>query len=93
MLFAVLFDAEEKIIAVAPACEEQPYGRRYWSEIYPVKLSLHSGNHTGYIEVTSQNLIERIERIPFDDSQLELCAAELERIALETRQPVHRKAA
>ncbi len=80
MLLAVLFDASEEIIGIAPACDQHPLGERYWNDIYPAQISFHAGSQTAYVEVNDQYLLQRISLAPYDDAELQFCVTELERM-------------
>ena len=80
MLFAILFDDSENVVAVAPACDQQPYANRYWTEIYPIPLSVHAGYQTAYFEVNDISLVDRLQHLPLDPTLLPTCTDELERI-------------
>ena len=60
MLLAILYSAEEQVIAAAPACDHQPYGDRYWTEYCPTVIDLQSEMRTAYVEIGDAELVARL---------------------------------
>ncbi len=83
MLYAILFDSDDRMVAAAPACDQLPYGDRFWTEFYPTRLSFHTGRHTGYVEIDRDDLLQRLGELAHDPTQLAYCAAEIEQLALQ----------
>ncbi len=67
MLLAILYDASGRITAAAPACDQQPFGDRYWRDIYPERVSLR-GSETAYLNIEDPQLLDRLLRMDFSDN-------------------------
>lgn len=63
MILSLLY-AGDAIIAVAPACDQQVYGWRFWTEIYdpPIDTNLVIGRdtHTVHVEIADDLLVKRL---------------------------------
>jgi hypothetical protein len=57
MLLALLYHEDGQIAAAAPACDQQPFGDRYWTEIYPEKVNLRN-SETAYLEIDHAELVD-----------------------------------
>lgn len=68
MLLALLYKADGDLIAAAPACDQQPYGLRFWREIYPAKLDVRQ-SETAYVEISDAQLADRLLEMDFEDGR------------------------
>jgi hypothetical protein len=68
MLIALLYCESDRIAAAALACDQTPYGERYWDEIHPVKIERGSIFETAYTTVANPSLRQRLLQIGVDDS-------------------------
>jgi hypothetical protein len=66
MLLALLYRDDGKLTAAAPACDQEPLGNRYWSEVAPEKARLR-GSETAYVEIQDADLVDRLLRMDFRD--------------------------
>ncbi len=51
MLLSVLLDPEGMLVAAAAACDQQPWGQRYWKEVQGLPEALNAGWETAHLEV------------------------------------------
>lgn len=58
MLLAVLYSAEDTILAVAMACDQQAVGDPYWLDVQGVQLP--GGIETAYIDLDDADLADRL---------------------------------
>lgn len=70
MLLALLYDDTGKLVAAAPACDQQPLGNRYWRDVYPGTVHL-VGSETAYAEIDDRALVERLLRMQFTEGDTE----------------------
>lgn len=66
MLLALLYQGDGNLVAAAPACDQQPLGDRYWSEVYPEQVEVR-GSETAYVAVDDPVLLDRLLRMAFRD--------------------------
>jgi len=66
MLLALLYDDSGRLAAAAPACDQQPFGNRYWREVYPQPVRLR-GSETAYLNIDDPWLVDRLLRMDFAD--------------------------
>jgi hypothetical protein len=68
MLLALLYAREGELTAAAPACDQQPYGDRYWKEIHPTaEVTDHA--ETAYVEINDADLALKLLRNEFEDER------------------------
>ena len=61
MLLALLYDHEDCIRGAALACEQQPYGDRFWFDYYPGDVgSTRQGLETAHVEIADEDLSARL---------------------------------
>lgn len=68
MLLALLYCDDDRIAAAAPACDQAPFGDRYWNEIFEGDIKTGTMFETAYITVANSELRERILMVGIDDS-------------------------
>ena len=68
MLFALLYDSQDKIVAAAMACDQQPVGDRYWDEYHLVKLAPKASYQTAYVTVTDPFLQSQLLKLGIDET-------------------------
>src|SRR5262245_48342741 len=66
MLLAILYDDDGKVMASAPACDQQPLGNRYWEEIHPEQLNVRH-SETAHVNIDDRRLVERLLKMDFQD--------------------------
>ena len=66
MLLALLYQDDGRLAAAAPACDQQPFGDRYWREIHPEVVTLR-GSETAYANIDDPTLVDRLLRMDFRD--------------------------
>ena len=67
MLLAILFTQEEFIAAAALACDQQPYGNRYWNYLHPQTIAAGPDSETAYVEIDDAALVDRLLKMDFVD--------------------------
>ena len=80
MLMALLYTDEDCIAAAAPACDQVPFGDRYWEEFHVSPVDSNSVFETAYVTIANPRMREKLLMLGIDDEidGREL-AAELER--------------
>ncbi len=73
MLFALLFDEQDRMVAAAPAAEQQPMGQRYWRDVHPQGIAAEKDWQTAVVDVIDQRLIEKLNSLALDDAELAEC--------------------
>jgi hypothetical protein len=64
MLLALLYSPDGAILAVAPACDQEPFGERYWREMHFERVNLRD-SETAYQEIDDSFLVERLLQLDF----------------------------
>ena len=72
MLFTLLFDANQQLVAAAPTCDQSLLGDRYWTMIYPQKID-PSELETAIIHVQDRELIDLLQLLPLDSDLQPRC--------------------
>ncbi len=67
MLMALLYCDDDRIAAVAPACDQVPFGPKYWTEMFEGKIEEGSMFETAYVTVANAELREKLLMIGIDD--------------------------
>ena len=94
MLYAILYNGNDEMIAAAPACFQQPEGNRYWADIYPQTIELRDDCQTAYISIDDPQLISDLETLQTSDDLLSHCQRQVEKLTLPShKQSLHPKAA
>lgn len=80
MLFAILFDQDDQLVAAAPAVDVHHYGSRYWRDVYPRPLPpvLQGGT----VQVREPELIEMLNSLAIADTYLPECRLAIERLVI-----------
>ena len=60
MLMALLYCDEDRIAAAAPACDQIPFGDRYWTEIYMGKIESGPMFETAYVTVANSEMRKKL---------------------------------
>lgn len=68
MLMALLYCDDDRISAAAPACDQMPYGDRYWDEIHGGEIARGPMFETAYVTVADADVRQRLLNIGFDDA-------------------------
>jgi hypothetical protein len=67
MWLALLYTEEGFLAAAAPACDQQPYGSRYWSQVHPDPVRQVPNAETAYVDIEDEALVERLLSMDFAD--------------------------
>jgi len=73
MLFAILFDANDQLIAAAPAVFQYAVGNEYWRENYAGEVVVDGDFQTAYIEVIDDDTIDMLNSLELGDEHLQTC--------------------
>jgi hypothetical protein len=92
MLFALLYDAEDLIAAAAMACDQQPWGERFWQECHLAEFDPAERYQTAYMSIVDPFLQKQLMAVGIDQ---DVDRAELTRIVdcLVSRTPIADRAA
>ena len=60
MLMAILYRNDETIVASALACDQQPFGNRYWLEMCDCDIHPDDIMETVYTDIVDPILIDRL---------------------------------
>jgi hypothetical protein len=66
MLMALLYRDDGRLLAAAPACDQQPFGDGYWEEVCSEYPSAGTGE-TAYVEISDPDLVNRLLGMDFSD--------------------------
>ena len=66
MLMALLYCEHDRIAAAALACDQTPYGPRYWEEIHPAEVESESIMEVAYVFVEDPSLREKLLTVGID---------------------------
>jgi len=58
MLLAVLYSADEAVLATALACDQQPFGDNYWRDVQGIDLPIDF--ETAYVMIDDADFANRI---------------------------------
>jgi hypothetical protein len=67
VLLALLYTDEGYVAAAAPACDQEPYGNRYWMQFHSEPLAVHGFMETAYVEIDDEGLVTRLLHMRFTD--------------------------
>ena len=70
MLFALLYDHRDQVLAAAPACDHLAMGDQYWLECHLVDVSEADIFATAYREIRDPNLQVRLLELGVNESVL-----------------------
>ncbi len=80
MILALLYGSDDSILAAAPACEQQPYGTRYWYDCQTVTPASLASAETALIEINDDHLCQQLLNMTtgegFDDGRQAALAVE-----------------
>ena len=68
MLMALLFNADDQITAAAPACDQVPYGDRYWFEYHAAQVDPGETLRTAYMMIADPDLQSRLLMAGIDEA-------------------------
>jgi len=68
MLMALLFNTNDQIVAAGPACDQVPYGDRYWFEYHEAHVDSGETLRTAYMMIADPDLQSRLLMAGIDDS-------------------------
>lgn len=87
MLFALLFDEKDQLVAAAPAPAQHPMGDAFWRDIYPQMIPINHQYQTAQVEVKDAELTARLLSLATDDQHLEYCRSGVESLVLGEPNP------
>jgi hypothetical protein len=67
MLLALLYTTDGCLEGAALACDQEPYGRRYWTQIFPRAVQVARDSETAYLDIDDAELIARLVSMDFTD--------------------------
>ena len=70
MLFALLYNHQDQVLAAAPACDHAAMGDRYWLECHRATVSEADMFATAYREIRDPYLQQRLLELGVNDSVL-----------------------
>ncbi len=86
MLFAILFDGQDEMLAAAPAVHHHALGDQYWREAYSADVDYNGDCQTAYVEISDDGLIDRLSKLILDDRHLEDCRRQVNALILGSEQ-------
>ncbi|MGI9517952.1 MAG: hypothetical protein ACR2NP_12945 [Pirellulaceae bacterium] len=78
MLYALLFDGQDRLIAAAPAALQHATGDSYWRDSYAGRIQFTEDCQTAYVEIDDPLLRDMLDSLPTDDRHLQACGARIE---------------
>ena len=70
MLFALLYDHHDQILAAAPACDHFALGDQFWLDCHSIKINEDEIFATAYREVRNPSLQQRLLELGVNESIL-----------------------
>ena len=70
MLFALLYDHHDQVLAAAPACDQLAMGDEFWLECHGVDVSQADIFATAYREIRDPSLQQRLLELGVNESIL-----------------------
>ena len=67
MFLALAYTDDGTLAAAAPACDQQPYGPRYWRELHPQPVPHGLSVETAYADVADPEMLRRLLEMDFRD--------------------------
>lgn len=80
MLFALLFDGQNELIAAAPAVFQYAVGNAYWQDSYLGELQIDADAQTAYVEIQAPDLVEKLNSLELDDQYLAECRQRIQQL-------------
>lgn len=77
MIYSLLFDQYDQLLAAAPAAMQTAAGDSFWTEIYVRDLDVNPDCQTGFIEIDDAELIELLDSLETSEENLDLCRARI----------------
>ncbi len=90
MLFALLFNEQDQLLAATPAVFQYAMGDSYWRDIYAADVGWNADFQTAYVEVIDDPLIDMLNSLETDDQHLAECRCRINRLiglSGDSRQP------
>lgn len=84
MLFTLLFDHRDQLIAAAPAVDVHQFGADYWRDVYLQPLTPGLRPRVATIEILDQQLANKLNSLALGDQHLAECQAEIDRLVQTT---------
>lgn len=72
MYLSLLFDQSDRLVAAAPACDQQPLGNGYWRNVHPQPLDLKN-LQIAVVDVKNEDLVQMLLSLADDSAILEKC--------------------
>ena len=83
MLYTLLFDHEENLVAAAKTCDQWVMGDRYWSEAYPVEVDFENCE-SATLEIENPLLQYMLDEFPTHPDRQEVCEIFVDQIVFST---------
>lgn len=80
MWFALLFNEQDELLAAAPAAPVHAMGREYWRDIYASEVAFSNQCQTAYLNIESNELIQKLESLESSDEHLAECRARIDEL-------------
>ena len=68
MLFALLYNRNDQLIAAAPACEQLPFGNSFWIRVHQAQIRRREIFETAYQTIIDPYLQARLRWLGIDDT-------------------------
>lgn len=82
MLFALLFNGSDELIAAAPAVFQYSVGDNYWREFYSGDVNIDADCQTAYAETDDDQLIDKLNSLEHDDQHLAECRSRIDELTV-----------
>ena len=80
MLYALLYDGQDRLLAAAPAVLQHATGDAFWRDSYTRRLPLDADCQTAHVEIEDPQLREMLDTLQTDDQFLQVCETRVEAI-------------
>ena len=80
MLFALLYNGQDELIAAAPAVFQYAVGDVYWRDSYASHLDWDVDCQTAYVEISHDDLIDKLNSLETEDTHLLECRKRVDEI-------------
>ena len=87
VIFCLLFDHEDQLIAAAPAVDVQHYGKRYWTDVYGMVTVPTRDWQVATLAINDLELVVLLQSLSVSDEHLAHCRIAIDRLLDETQGP------
>ncbi|MEL7499712.1 MAG: hypothetical protein AAFN77_19065 [Planctomycetota bacterium] len=67
MLFALLYNEIDEIVAAGPACDQLPMGDVYWRDCHTAKIEMEGDYQIAYVNIISPHLQQLLFWVGIDE--------------------------